>query len=334
MIFVEDLRKSYGQNVAVDGLGLTIHNGETLGLLGPNGAGKTTTINMIVGLLKPDSGRVAIGDVNGGKDSDLLALQAPAYPHAPGSPHPGPLTGGEGTFSWDRLNPMRPEVRATIGVAPQSLSLYDDLTAAENLNFFGGLYGLAGDNLKSRVNWALDFASLTDRKNDRVSTFSGGMKRRLNIAVALIHEPKILLLDEPTVGVDPQSRNHIFESIETLKQGGLTIIYTTHYMEEAQRLCDRVAIIDHGKLLDIGTVADLIDRHGGRSVVTAQLQQPVTGIELPGQCDGLELRFEADHPIEEISRLTAAGVAFQTLQIKQADLESVFLQLTGRSLRD
>jgi ABC-2 type transport system ATP-binding protein len=312
VILVEDLRKSYGPQVAVDGLELSIRKGETLGLLGPNGAGKTTTINMMVGLLKPDSGLVAIGDVD---------------------QTPGTREEAE-TDRWARLNPLRPEVRSSIGVAPQSLSLYDDLTAHENLSFFGGLYGLSGTKLADRVNWALDFASLADRKNHRVSTYSGGMKRRLNIAVALLHEPEILLLDEPTVGVDPQSRNHIFESIEALKQDGLTIIYTTHYMEEAQRLCDRVAIIDHGKLLDIGSVAELIARHGGLSVVTAQLQQPVTGIALPGQSDGLELRFETEDPIAEISRLTSAGVAFRTLQINQADLESVFLQLTGRSLRD
>lgn len=324
MILVENVRKSFGQHVAVDGLGLSINRGETLGLLGPNGAGKTTTINMMVGLLKPDSGRVAIGDVDASMNPQLIALD----------PNADALPQNAGNNGWERLNPMRPEVRSAIGVSPQALSLYDDLTAKENLRFFGGLYGLSGKNLGNRVDWALEFASLADRKDDRVKTYSGGMKRRLNIAVALIHEPEILLLDEPTVGVDPQSRNHIFESIEGLKQRGLTIIYTTHYMEEAQRLCDRVAIIDHGKLLDIGSVSELIERHGGRSVVTAQLQQPVTGIELPGQCEGLELRFEADHPIEEISRLTSAGVTFQTLQINQADLESVFLQLTGRSLRD
>lgn len=315
MIFAEDLRKSYGSHVAVDGLGLNINKGETLGLLGPNGAGKTTTINMIVGLLKPDAGRVAVGELDVSNDS-------------------GSFAEGEDAAIWSRLNPMQPEVRSTIGVAPQSLSLYDDLTAKENLSFFGSLYGLAGKSLHGRVNWALDFAALADRKNDRVSTYSGGMKRRLNIAAALIHEPEILLLDEPTVGVDPQSRNHIFENIETLQKSGLTIIYTTHYMEEAQRLCDRVAIIDHGKLLDIGSVADLIARHGGRSIVTARLQQPATDVELPGQCEGLELRFESAQPIDEISRLTSAGVVFQTLHINQADLESVFLKLTGRSLRD
>jgi len=314
MILVQDLRKSYGQNVAVDGMGFEIGQGETLGLLGPNGAGKTTIISMLVGLLRPDSGRVAVG-VDDASHKNLLA-------------------NGSGPNGWSKFDPTRPTVRNTVGVAPQALSLYDDLTGKENLAFFGGLYGLAGSALRERIKWGLAFAELEDRKNDRVNTYSGGMKRRLNIAVALIHEPEILMLDEPTVGVDPQSRNHIFESIQALQKKGLTIIYTTHYMEEAQRLCDRVAIMDHGKMLDIGTVTDLINRHGGDSVVLATLRQPAVGVDLPGSVDGLELRFESGQPIAEITRLTNEGVEFQTLQITEPDLESIFLKLTGRSLRD
>lgn len=294
MIEAQSLRKAYGANIAVDGLGFSIDPGETFGLLGPNGAGKTTTISMLVGLLRPDEGNVTVG-------------------------------GG---------NPLEPSVRKLIGVAPQSLSLYDELSAKENLEFFGSLYGLAGSELRDRVAWSLEFAELQDRSRDRVGTFSGGMKRRMNIAVALIHQPKILLLDEPTVGVDPQSRNHIFESIRQLKKDGMTILYTTHYMEEAQKLCDRVAIVDHGKLMALDTVANLVDKHGGHSVVTGELNRFPENLKLPGHVEGMDVRFESDRPLEQVAELTGQGVQFQTLSIAQPDLESVFLTLTGRSLRD
>jgi ABC-2 type transport system ATP-binding protein len=298
MILAQNLTKSFGENVAVDLLSFEIKIGETVGLLGPNGAGKTTTINMLVGLLAPDEGRVVIGD------------------------------------DPDQSNPMNVKVRQKIGVAPQSLSLYDELTARENLAFFGGLYNLAGRELRDRINWSLDFAGLQDRKNDRVATYSGGMKRRLNIAVGLIHDPEILLLDEPTVGVDPQSRNHIFESIEQLQKEKMTIIYTTHYMEEAQRLCDRVAIMDHGRLLSMDTVPNLVNEHGGRSVVEAELKQWPDNFDMPGTRDDLSIRFESDDPLSEVAEFSSRGVEFQSLQVKQPDLESVFLVLTGRSLRD
>jgi ABC-2 type transport system ATP-binding protein len=174
-----------------------------------------------------------------------------------------------------------------------------------------------------------------DRRRDRVKTFSGGMKRRLNMAVSLVHDPQVVFLDEPTVGVDPQSRNHIFERIEQLKSAGRTMIYTTHYMEEAQRLCDRVAIMDHGKILDLDCVDGLIARHGGRSVVKAELVRlPVDLSVLPAPLDGLSLRFESDRPLEEVGRLSSSGVAFQSLEVARPDLETVFLTLTGRSLRD
>ena len=300
------LFKSYGANVAVDGLSFEIQQGETFGLLGPNGAGKTTTISMLVGLLKPDKGSVSI---NGGH-------------------------GKNGSANPKSGSPLEPAIRARIGVAPQSLSLYDELTAKENLEFFGQLYGLSGHRLNERVAAALAFAELEDRKKDRIGAFSGGMKRRMNLAVALIHEPEVLLLDEPTVGVDPQSRNHIFESIQGLQKDGMTILYTTHYMEEAQRLCDRVAIVDHGKLLALDSVDRLIAQHGGRSVVICELNEQPTGIDLPGKLDGLTLRFESDNPLEQVATLTGQGIQFQTLNVTQPDLESVFLNLTGRSLRD
>lgn len=303
IVVADRLCKSFGDQVAVDELSFEIHRGETIGLLGPNGAGKTTTISMLVGLLRPDQGNVVIGDASA--DS-------------------------EGNFG----SPLRHEVRQLIGVAPQTLSLYDELSAKENLEFFGQLYGLSGTRLKERVQWALSFAELEDRQRGRLGTFSGGMKRRMNIAVALIHEPEILLLDEPTVGVDPQSRNHIFDSIRQLQAGGMTILYTTHYMEEAQRLCDSVAIIDHGKLLAQDSVSRLIGKYGGSSVVTCELNGKPDQIELPGQLDGDSIRFESDRPLEQVAELTSRGVQFQTLSIAQPDLESVFLSLTGRSLRD
>ena len=191
-------------------------------------------------------------------------------------------------------------------------------------------------SLTERVRWALEFAELTDRARDRVKTFSGGMKRRLNLAVALVHDPQVLFLDEPTVGVDPQSRNHIFRRVEELKSQGRTIIYTTHYMEEAQRLCDRVAIMDHGKILDLDRV-DVAHRSARRPLgreSRAGRSRPPTPTILPAPLDGQSLRFESDRPLEEVARLSSAGVAFQTLEVTRPDLETVFLTLTGRSLRD
>lgn len=296
MITVENLQKRYGDQVAVDGISFKIAPGEAFGLLGPNGAGKTTTINMLVGILTPDGGSVHI---DGASD------------------------------------PTRAEVRRKIGNAPQTLALYDDLTASENLVFIGRLYGLRGARLSERVDYTLDLAGLTGRRNDRVGTFSGGMKRRLNLVCALIHDPPTLLLDEPTVGVDPQSRNLIFDQIERLRREGRTIVFTTHYMEEAERLCDRVAIMDHGKILALDTVDALIAKHGGRSVIEGELETtPEAGTKFAGQIDGTRFRMETDRPFEDISRLSADGLQFRSLRVDQADLETVFLNLTGRRLRD
>lgn len=228
MIVVDRLCKSFGELKAVQDVSFDVHRGETFGLLGPNGAGKSTTISIIVGALEADGGRVTIG----GRD---IALGA--------------------------------SVRRLIGIAPQSLALYDVLSAERNLAFFGALYGLGGEHLRERIDWALNFAQLEDRRRNLVKTFSGGMKRRLNLACALVHDPQVILLDEPTVGVDPQSRHHVFECIEQLKAEGRTIIYTTHYMEEAQRLCDRIAIMDHGRLLALDTLESLLIAHGGASRV-------------------------------------------------------------------
>lgn len=300
ILSAQKLVKSYGDLKAVDQLSFDIRAGETIGLLGPNGAGKTTTISMLVGLLKPDAGEVVI---------------------SADSQHSG--------------SPLDPSFRRLIGVAPQKLSLYDDLTAQENLEFFGQLYGLSGSTLSKRVAWTLEFAKLTDRKNDRIGTYSGGMKRRINIAVALIHEPRIILLDEPTVGVDPQSRNHIFDCIEQLQASGVTVLYTTHYMEEAERLCDQVAIVDHGKLLALNTVDNLIQQHGGDSVISGVLKEAPSPGSFPTEVDdSFHFRFATPDPMDQVASLTATGVKFHSLSVKQPDLENVFLSLTGKSLRD
>jgi ABC-2 type transport system ATP-binding protein len=280
MIEIVDFNKSFGSVTAVDGLSLTVQKGELFGLLGPNGAGKTTTVRGICGLLKANTGNVY---VEGKPPTDL-------------------------------------SVRRKIGLAPQDLSLYKDLSGEENLIFLGRLYGLSGSYLRERTNWCLDFAGLQPRRRHRVKTYSGGMKRRLNLAAALIHDPPILILDEPTVGVDTQSRNSILESILELRQQGHTILYTTHYMEEAQRICDRVGIIDHGKLLALDTVAELIRAHGGKAIIIVEK-------------DGEEERLTTDDPLEILSQFNWKDRP-ERLRIEPASLESVFLNLTGRQLRD
>lgn len=294
MILVSNISKAFGATQAVDDVSLEIHPGEAFGLLGPNGAGKTTTLSMMVGLLTPDSGTVLIDD----------------------------------------QNPADAAVRENIGIAPQALSLYEELTALENLKFFGQLYKQSATNLKQRIEWSLEFASLTDRRNDLVKTFSGGMKRRLNMAIALIHDPQVILFDEPTVGVDPQSRNHIFDCIEKLKSEGRTIIYTTHYMEEAQRLCDRIAIMDQGSILAMDSVSQLLQQHGGDSEVEGELAANPDAASCPGVQEDGRFLFRAENPLQEIMRLSEVGVSFKTLQIRAPNLETVFLSLTGRTLRD
>jgi ABC-2 type transport system ATP-binding protein len=295
MIQATHLRKSFGAIIAVDGVSFEIKQGETFGLLGPNGAGKTTTIHMLTGALRPDAGVVSIDGV---------------------------------------ADPTRPDVRRRLGVAPQAVALYDELTGAENLVFLGKLYGLAGARLKERVGWALEFAGLSERAGHRIKTYSGGMKRRLNLACALVHDPAVLFLDEPTVGVDPQSRNHIFAGIEGLAREGRTILYTTHYMEEAQKLCKRVAVMDRGKILALDTVDGLIKQYGGQSLIEAELAEPAGAVTLPGALEDGRLRFASDRPFEEAARLVAAGVKFAAFKVERPNLEVVFLTLTGRRLRD
>ncbi len=287
MIAITDLHKSFGSINAVNGLSLNVQRGECFGLLGPNGAGKTTTISIATGLLKADRGSVTIGD---------------------------PAAGGG--------DPCDPAVRMLIGVAPQSIALYDQLTAEENLRFFGSVYGMSGRALTTSVGDVLKTVQLSDRRRDRVAGFSGGMKRRLNLAAALLHGPRVVFMDEPTAGVDPQSRVAIFGIVESLKRNGTTVVYSTHYMEEAERMCDRVAIVDHGRLLALDTVRGLTAKHGGVSIVTVHRR----GADLPE-------RIETRDPVQSLAAAVNAG-GVDTASIQAPNLESVFLSLTGRTIRD
>jgi len=298
MIEARDLEKRFGELRAVDGVRFSIEPGEAFGLLGPNGAGKTTTIQMLVGALAPDGGAVLI----------------------------------EG-----QEDPTQAHLRRWIGVAPQELAIYQELTGEENLAFFARLYGITGKKARERVDWGLAFAGLEDRRKEAAAKYSGGMKRRLNLACALVHEPRLLICDEPTVGVDPQSRNHIFEGIGELRRAGTTLLYTTHYMEEAERLCDRVAIMDKGKILALDEVERLLEQHGGRSSVHAELATVPDDeriAALGGELDGTNLRLETERPLEAVARLGKAGVEITQLRVERPDLEKVFLNLTGRRLRD
>ena len=295
VIEADHLYKAFGGHIAVDDFSFSVYPGEVFGLLGPNGAGKTTAMHMLCGLLAPDQGLVRINGL---------------------------------------VDPTRPKVRKSLGIAPQSIALYDKLTASENLMFMGKLQGIFGKELRRSVDSSLELAGLTARRNSLVKTYSGGMKRRLNLACALIHEPDVILLDEPTVGVDPQSRNHIFERIEQISQQGRTVIYTTHYMEEAQRLCRRVAIVDHGQLLALDTVDALIGRHGGKCLLWAELSRPPEKCDsLPGELNGLSWRLETDKPTEDLQTLLTSGIEIRDLHATLPNLRTVFLNLTGRALR-
>ncbi len=303
MIRIQSLSKNYGQFTAAEDINFEVNAGEVFGLLGPNGAGKSTTINCISGLLKPSLGEVTINQHSVLNE----AIKA----------------------------------KASLGLVPQDLALYEDLSGQENLNFWGQAYGLAGDQLNQRITVVLEQVGLTTRAKDLVSTYSGGMKRRLNFACAILHEPKALLLDEPTVGVDPQSREHLLSAVEQLKSQGTAVLYTTHYMEEAERLCDRIGIIDHGKVIAIGTVADLRNQMGEQDLVTltgdfSQADQSVIeGFELIEWNDD-SVRFMAENAAEKLSEILSRFKQGQIKQtsVQQANLESLFIKLTGRELRD
>ncbi len=309
MIRVEGLCRSFGSLAAVDDVSFEVQDGEIFGLLGPNGAGKTTTLSMICGVLQPDSGRVLVDD------RDI----------------------------W--LEPAT--VKRSLGVVPQEIAVYEDLTARDNLSFWGALYGLRGGELADRMDEALTKVGLADRARDRVSTYSGGMKRRLNLCMGLLHRPKFLLLDEPTVGIDPQARLNILEVIGEVAAAGTTVLYTTHYMDEAEKLCDRIGIIDHGRILAMGSLAELTRRAGEAEVLrlsgafgaseTRNRLATVDGTRLLRlDDDAAVLAIEADGPglLEVLPRVLEPGLGVEDVSIQRPNLESVFIALTGRELRD
>ncbi len=308
MLDLIDVSKSFGQHVAVDHVSFSVHKGEIFGFLGPNGAGKTTTINMICSLLKPDSGQIRVDGV-------------------------------------DVVN-SSPRWREQLGVVPQDVAVYEELSALENLHFWGRLYRLAKPALHMRVDELLEATGLKERARDRVKTYSGGMKRRLNLAIGMIHRPKLLLLDEPTVGIDPQGRHSMLDMVRAIAGSGTTILYTTHYLDEADLLCDRLAIIDRGRLLAMGTRDEisqivgenrLVKVSGRFSAEMAQaLPQTLTQVSL------LSLQLSEvvySLPLQTgtgvlIEKLLENGFVIDNLAIKEPSLDSAFLKLTGRELRD
>ncbi len=307
MLRVIGLKKNYGSLTAVNGISFDADKGETIGLLGPNGAGKTTTVSMIAGLIAPDAGQVLI----------------------------------DGSAVSGDTNP----VKQRIGLVPQDLALYDELPAMANLELFAALYGISGAKAARVIEQALGLVGLSERAKDRVSTFSGGMKRRLNLAAALLHDPDVLLLDEPTVGVDPQSRNAIFDNLETLKAQGKTLVYTTHYMEEAERLCDRIVIVDHGQVIANDTLAGLYRQLPVSNKLLIDLENPidpegirglpgVTAVEMQNNRLSVSLRDLSGGAPVVLAWLAAGGHRFESISTEEPSLENVFLTMTGRSLRD
>ncbi len=309
VLVVRDLVRRFGDLVAVDGVSFHIAPGETYGLLGPNGAGKTTTISMVAGLLPADAGTVTVA----------------------GKP----------------MGPHQVHVKRHVGLVPQELAIYPELSARENLVFFGRLQGLRGADLSRRVDEVLELVGLADRAKDATKEYSGGMKRRLNIGIGLLHRPTLLILDEPTVGVDPQSRNAILESVEALSTEGMAVLYTTHYMEEAERLCDRIAIIDSGRFQAEGTRAELIRLTGdldrvtleGTGAVAAAAEAlrtvpGVEGVDADRHSVLLSVREAPALVADVVTAATGAGMTLTDVEIARPDLESVFLKLTGKALRD
>jgi ABC-2 type transport system ATP-binding protein len=311
MLEVQNLVKKYDTFTAVKGISFDIKEGEIFSLLGPNGAGKTTTISMLSTLYIPTSGDALIDGHSVTKD------------------------------------PM--QVRNAIGVVPQDLALYEDLSARENLTFWGQMYGLSGASLRTRVEEVLGQIGLVEKAKDRVKTYSGGMKRRVNIGVGLLHKPKLLFMDEPTVGIDPQSRRAILDTVKDLNKQGMTVLYTTHYMEEAEELSNRVGIIDHGELIAIGTQKELTQQVGQTETLILHLAENEDPGPLVNSLKGVEGVLEAnvtDHQIfvithsaanvlaPVVSRANDRGIKIHSMEIREPNLEAVFLHLTGRALRD
>jgi ABC-2 type transport system ATP-binding protein len=311
MLQIRGLHKSFGALRAVDGVSFEIGAGEIVGVLGPNGAGKTTTVSLIAGLLRPDGGEVLID----------------------GSPLRGDTD----------------PAKSKLGLVPQELALYEELSARENLRFFGGLQGVTGSALDTAISSTLLLVGLQDRASHRVATFSGGMKRRLNLAAGLLHDPRILLLDEPTVGVDPQSRNAIFDNLEALKKQGKALLYTTHYMEEAERLCDRIVIIDQGRVVAQDTLRGLYRSLPALNQLTVEFGAPladgpwlaevralsgVTSATTSGERLNVGMSDLSSGAPLVLGWLSEHGHAYQHVHSERGDLEAVFLALTGKTLRD
>jgi ABC-2 type transport system ATP-binding protein len=309
VLVADGLVRRYGDLTAVDGVSVHIDPGETYGLLGPNGAGKTTTISIIAGLIPADAGTVMV--------------------------------------AGERMGPGEVDVKRHIGLVPQDLAIYPELTARENLAYFGRLQGLRGPELTRRSDEVLDLLGLADRAKEATKNFSGGMKRRLNIGIGLLHRPTLLILDEPTVGVDPQSRNAILESVEALSVEGIAVLYTTHYMEEAERLCDRIAIMDSGRIQAEGTRGELITLTGdldhirlAGSGATSAASDALRALPAVEQVAGdrrtltLTVRNAPAAVASIVTTATAAGMTLSDVEITRPDLESVFLHLTGKALRD
>jgi linearmycin/streptolysin S transport system ATP-binding protein len=308
---VHDLVKKYGDFAAVNGISFDIQEGEIFSLLGPNGAGKTTTISM------------------------LSTLSVP--------------TGGDATIGGHSVTKEPMAVRQLIGVVPQDIALYDDMSARENLAFWGQMYGLSGKVLSKRVDEVLEQIDLVDKAKNRVKTYSGGMKRRVNIGVGLLHKPRLLFMDEPTVGIDPQSRRAILDSVKALNQQGMTVLYTTHYMEEAAELSDRVGIIDHGEMIALGTQAELTSRVGENETLILHLGEEEDAASLAAFLKSVPSVLQAtatDHEISlvapqaqeilapVVAKAGERGIRIHSMDIREPNLEAVFLHLTGRALRD
>ena len=308
---LHDLVKKYGDFTAVKGISFDIQEGEIFSLLGPNGAGKTTTISVLSTLFSP--------------------------------------TSGDATICGHSVTREPMEVKRCIGVVPQELALYEDLTAQENFNFWGSMYGLSGKALSSRIDEVLEQIGLKDKARQRIKTYSGGMKRRVNIGVGLLHKPRLLFMDEPTVGIDPQSRRSILDTVKDLNQKGMTVLYTTHYMEEAQELSDRVGIIDHGELIALGTQRELTQQVGETETLVLHLGENDDSQALATSLDGVKDVLEAtatDHEVSVIAheaedvlaavvtKANERGIKIRTIDIREPNLEAVFLHLTGRALRD
>ncbi len=305
MLTIRSLTKRYGGLLALDDVSLELAAGEFFGLLGPNGAGKSTLMSLVAGIRPPDSGEIFL--------------------------------------AGERFQPARVEQRKQLGFVPQTLALYDELSGEENLRLFGRLYGLRGNLLRERVAEGLDAAQLQDRRGDQVNTYSGGMRRRPNLVAGILHRPQLLLCDEPTVGVDPQSRNAIFEFLQQLNEDGMTIVYSTHYMEEATRLCSRIGVIDHGKLLALGTLDELLVelpfaeqiRMARHEAVEAQLGALAPFGEIVATEEAFVLTPRAGLRLSDFfATVEALGLSNRYFAVTRPTLENVFLHLTGKRLRD